>query len=579
MSRRALAWLIAGAAAATACYFLVARPPGSAPYLVFYLGTPAVAVAFLAAGLAAWLRWPGSRLGLLFSLVGYFTLLPALDYLDNSAGFTIGNAAVSLAGAALAHLGLAWPTGRLRSRFERGVVVAEYASAAGLSLLGMLFWDPAFSGCDATCPANLLLVRGSRSAWDTVNALSAVVGIALTVIVVVLIIRHWRSARGWSRQAMAPLVWIALVIGAESVVTDVAGLSPLPPLANLVFNGWAPLVYMLGPVLFVISTVRARTARGALGTAIVDLEPGAPPGQLRDTLARALGDSTLQLAFRDGDGFTDTSGLAVDPEQPDPGRAVVPLAGAQQAVLVYDAGLELEPQLVRLTAAAASMALEHSRLQAEVQAQLELVRASRARIVEAGDAERRRLERDLHDGAQQRLVTLTLALGMARGRAAGADPELEALIESASKEAKEALTELRELARGIHPAVLTETGLAGAIQALAERSPVATTITEVPRERFPAVIEATAYFVVCEALANVAKHAKAGTAQVSIRRLPGRLAVRVSDDGAGGVDGTRPERGSGLAGLADRVASAGGVLRVDSPPGDGTRLEADIPCP
>jgi signal transduction histidine kinase len=163
--------------------------------------------------------------------------------------------------------------------------------------------------------------------------------------------------------------------------------------------------------------------------------------------------------------------------------------------------------------------------------------------VEAGDTERRRLERDLHDGAQQRLVTLTLALGMARSRVAGVDPELEALIEAAGKEAKEALTELRELARGIHPAVLTETGLAGAIQALVERSPAVVTITEVPRERFPAVIEATAYFVV---------------------------------SGAGGA---RPERGSGLAGLADRVASAGGVLRVDSPPGAGTRLEADIPCP
>jgi len=576
VSRRALAWLIAGAVAATACYFLVARPPGPNAYLIFYLGTPAVAVAFLAAGLAAWLRWPGSRLGLLFSLVGYFTLLPALDYLDNPAGFTIGNAAVSLAGAALAHLGLAWPTGRLRSRFERGVVVAEYASAAGFSLLGMLVWDPAFSGCDASCPANLLLVHGSRPAWDAVNVLNAVVSAVLTVIVVVLIVRHWRSARGWSRQAMVPLVWIAVVIGAESLITNVTGLYRLPPLANLIFNGWAPLVSLLGPVLFVISTVRARTARGALGTAIVDLEPGAPPGRLRDTLARALGDSTLQLAFRDGDGFTDTSGLAVDPAQPDPGRAVVPLTGAQEAVLVYDAGLELEPQLIRLTVAAASMALEHSRLQAEVQAQLHLVRASRARIVEAGDAERRRLERDLHDGAQQRLVTLTLALGMARSRVAGVDPELEALIEAAGKEAKEALTELRELARGIHPAVLTETGLAGAIQALVERSPAVVTITDVPRERFPAVIEATAYFVVSEALANVAKHARAGTAQVSIRRLPGRLAVRVSDDGAGGA---RPERGSGLAGLADRVASAGGVLRVDSPPGAGTRLEADIPCP
>jgi Histidine kinase len=213
--------------------------------------------------------------------------------------------------------------------------------------------------------------------------------------------------------------------------------------------------------------VRARTAHGALGTAIVDLEPGAPPGRLRDALARALGDSTLQLAFPrpDGDGFADTAGVTVDPGHPDPGRAVIPLTGEQEAVLVYDAGLELEPQLIRLTAAAASLALEHSRLQAEVEAQLELVRASRARIVEAGDAERRRLERDLHDGAQQRLVTVTLALGMARSRAADADPQLAALIDSASKEAKEALTELRELARGIHPAVLTETGLAGGLEA------------------------------------------------------------------------------------------------------------------
>ena len=219
------------------------------------------------------------------------------------------------------------------------------------------------------------------------------------------------------------------------------------------------------------------------------------------------------------------------------------------------------------------MALDHARLQAEVQAQLEQVRASRSRIVEAGDAERRRLERDLHDGAQQRLVTLSLALAMARDRAA-ADPELESLIESASKEAREALTELRELARGIHPAVLTETGLGGAIQALAERSPVPTTIIAVPDGRFPAAIEATAYFVVSEALANVAKHAMAGSAEVTIREQPGRLVVQVSDDGAGGA---RPEKGTGLRGLADRVASAGGVLRVDSPPGCGTRLEADIP--
>ena len=173
-------------------------------------------------------------------------------------------------------------------------------------------------------------------------------------------------------------------------------------------------------------------------------------------------------------------------------------------------------------------------------------------------------------------MTLSLALGMARERVAGADPALESLIESASKEASEALVELRELARGIHPAVLTETGLTGAIEALAERSPVATTIVAVPAGRFAPAVEATAYFVVSEALANVAKHSGAGAADVTIRQAAGRLVVQVRDNGAGGA---QADGGSGLRGLADRVAAAGGALRVDSPRGRGTLLEAEIPCP
>jgi signal transduction histidine kinase len=582
MSRRLRVALIAAALAAALGQFLITYVPRPAPPLIGAITTSAVGLSFLAAGIAAWQRWPASRLGLLFTIVGYAWVLPSVGHLPDAVAFTIGNLIASIYGASLAHLALAWPTGRLRSRFERGVVISEYAWTAGQSLVSMLFWNPRTNGCPVGCPANLLLADNSTSVEHTFDAISVPFSLVLTGTVLTLIVRHWRSAIGWSRRAMVPLLWISVVVIALSVTQTVAENISLRffnlPVVSFVLFNVAPLVYLAGPALFVISTVRARTARGALGAAIVDLEPGAPPGRLRDALARALGDSTLQLAFRqpDGIGFVDTSGQAVDPARPDPGRAVVPLTGADEAVLVHDDGLELEPQLVRLTAAAASMALEHSRLQAEVQAQLELVRASRARIVEAGDAERRRLERDLHDGAQQRLVTLTLALGMAHSRAAGADPELSSLIDSAAKEAREALTELRALARGIHPAVLTETGLAGAIQALVERSPVATTITEVPSGRFPAVIEATAYFVVCEALANVAKHAGADAADVIIRRLPGRLVVQVSDDGAGGA---RSERGSGLRGLADRVASAGGTLRVDSPPGAGTRLEAEIPCP
>jgi signal transduction histidine kinase len=574
MNRWLRATLIAGAITAAGCFVWTSWPPNS-QYAPVEISLAVVGLSFMVAGIAAWQRWPASRLGLLFTIVGYLYLVPyILVNLANPVAWTIGNVSQGVYGAALAHLGLAWPTGRLRSRLECGVVVADYVQNIAFNTAATMFWNPAFSGCNASCPANVLLISGgSRSAWNSLNTVEALVGFVITGIVLTLIVRHWRSARGWSRRAMIPLLWIGTAVGAEVILTG-----SLFHFSALVTYALIPLVLLAGPALFVISTVRARTAGGALGTAIVDLEPGASPGRLRDALARALGDSTLQLAFRrpDGSGYLDTSGQAVDVARPAPGRAVTPIADADGAVLVHDAGLEHEPQLVRLTAAAASMALEHSRLQAEVHAQLEQVRASRARIVEAGDAERRRLERDLHDGAQQRLVTLSLALGMARDRAAGADPELGSLIESASKEAREALTELRELARGIHPAVLTETGLSGAIQALAERSLVATTITAVPDGRFPAAIEATAYFVVSEALANVAKHAGAHGAQVIIQRRPGRLVVEVSDDGAGGA---RPEGGSGLRGLADRVASVGGVLRVDSPPGGGTRLEADIPCP
>jgi len=586
MSRRRRAALIVAALAAVTGQIIVTYVPGPPQPLIGTITQSLVGLSFLAAGIAAWLRWPASRLGLLFTITGYLWLLPNLGHLPYALPFTIANLATSVYGAALAHLGLAWPTGRLRSRFEVGVVAADYAWNIGQSFASMFFWNPR-TNCGPSCPANLLMIHGSSSAENVLGVISIPVGLALTVTVLALIVRHWQTARGWTRRAMVPLLWIAPAICALSAVQTVAQNTSLPVFASAtagnILYGYLPLILLAGPALFVAGTLLARTARGAVGTAIVDLEPGAPPGQLRDTLARALGDSTLQLAFRrpDGSAYLDTAGQLVDPARPEPGRIVTPLPGPAgaapaEAVLVHDGGLEHEPQLVRLTAAAASMALEHARLQAEVQAQLEQVRASRARIVEAGDAARRRIERDLHDGAQQRLVTLSLALGMARSQVAGSDPSLAALLEGASKEAREAIAELRELARGIHPAVLTETGLAGAIQALVERSPVLTTVGVVPAGRYPAPIEATAYFVVCEALANVAKHAPGATAQVAIRQPAGRIVVEITDDGPGGA---RPGAGSGLRGLADRVASVGGTLHVESAVGGGTRLRAEIPCP
>jgi signal transduction histidine kinase len=576
MNGRLLAALAAGGIATVVCQVGVIYWHGPFPPLITTVITVSIGASFLLAGLAAWRRWPASRLGLLFTITGYAWVLPSMAHLPYALPFTIGNLIANVYAAALAHLALAWPTGRLRSRFECGVVIAIYSWNTAQSLVDMLFWNPAASGCGPGCPANLLLVDHSPATERVFDAISVPVGLSLSAIVLSVIFRHWWRARGWSRRAMVALVWISVAVVALSVTQTVASNLNLAD-SSLLLYGIAPVILLTGPTMFVISTLLARSARGAVGTAIVDLQPGASPEMLRDALARALGDSTMQLAFLvpDSTAYLDTAGQPVNPDQLEPGRAITELA-AGGAILVHDLGLQQEPQLVRLTASAASMALEHARLQAEVQIQLEQVRASRARIVEAGDAERRRLERDLHDGAQQRLVTLSLALGMARDQAAGADPALQALLESAGKEAREALVELRELARGIHPAVLTETGLSGALQALAERSPVAMTIAAVPVRRFPAAVEATAYFVVSEAVANVAKHALTDAAVVTIRQLPGLLTVAVADDGVGGA---RPEGGTGLRGLADRVASVGGVLRVDSPPGAGTRLEADIPCP
>jgi signal transduction histidine kinase len=216
-----------------------------------------------------------------------------------------------------------------------------------------------------------------------------------------------------------------------------------------------------------------------------------------------------------------------------------------------------------------------SRLEAELRARVEELRASRARIVHAADDERRRLERDLHDGAQARLVGLALLLRSARGRAEG-DGELAALLDQAQDELQTSLGELRELARGIHPAVLTDRGLEPALEALAARVPVPVRLEVEANGRLPDAVESAAYFVVSEALTNVAKYAKATEAAVAIRRADGLLTVEVRDDGVGGADAAG---GSGLRGLADRVSALDGKLSLESPPGRGTRIRADIPCP
>ena len=332
----------------------------------------------------------------------------------------------------------------------------------------------------------------------------------------------------------------------------------------------------LTPGLFLLGILLTRFARGNIAALALELGRGIPIGGLRDALARTLRDPTLELAFAapSGDGLVDPAGQPYEPPADGSGRAIARLErddGELLGVLVHDPALEREDQgLVPAVATVARMALENERLAAQVRAQLDEVRASRLRIIEAGDTERRRVERDLHDGAQQRLVALTMRLEAARTTVDGAGE----LIDRTTEELRAAIAEVRDLARGLHPTILTEAGLRAAIEALAERTPIPIDI-DVPERRFAPSIEATAYFVVAEALTNVVRYAAATLAQVRATVTAGDLIVEVRDDGRGGAD---TGRGSGLRGLEDRLSTVGGTLAVTSEPGEGTTLIATMPA-
>ena len=259
----------------------------------------------------------------------------------------------------------------------------------------------------------------------------------------------------------------------------------------------------------------------------------------------------------------------------DDGRRVVTLlerGGETLAAIVHDRGLLEHPRLVDSVAAAARLAIDNERLQAQLRTQLEQLHASRARLVHAADIERRRLERDLHDGAQQRLLALGLALNLLRDLTTDAAADI--LLDEADHELAQALQELRELARGIHPAILTDHGLAAAARALATKATIPVTVNA-NGQRFPAPVETAGYYLIAEALTNISRYAQASRAWITIAAVARHARIEVGDDGIGGAD---PTVGTGLAGLSDRIGALDGTFFVESEPGKGTTITAEIPC-
>jgi signal transduction histidine kinase len=310
---------------------------------------------------------------------------------------------------------------------------------------------------------------------------------------------------------------------------------------------------------------------------IVELGRGLEAGRLRDAIARSLHDPSLELGFwiRDPDEYVDVDGRPVS-VVPAAGRAVTILErhGRKVAALVHDEALSENPALLDAVSSAAGLALENERLLAELRAQLDEVRDSRARLVEASVTERRRLERNLHDGAQQRLVTLSLHLRMAQETLREDPLAAEAMLDGVGEDLKQALDELRELARGLHPAVLTDRGLAPALQSLANRSPFPVEIIGVQALRLPEPVEAALYYVVAESLTNAAKHSQATEGSVELSTTPETVVVEIRDNGNGGANLTG---GTGLRGLADRVEALGGELRLQSHADGGTIIRAELP--
>jgi signal transduction histidine kinase len=533
----------------------------------------AAAATYVALGAALLIaRWPERRrtasLMIAWLLAGV-AIDAGSDWPYSRLAVTIGLLASALQAPLYAHMVLSYPAGRVRDRLERAFVAAAYGVLLVAELPPLLFADFHCRGCSIHVPS--LLFTGHALNLAVVGKVVSGLIILLGLMFLGLIARRLRDSSPGARRTLLPLVLAAGFAAAEFIVLHGAELADWQQAFGVL--NWIDLANLVVvPAAIFAGLATIRRDRGPLGDLVVELQ-AARPDQIEPALARAVGDPSLELALwlPEEQRFIDCDGVPLVVRADARGRAVTLVGPATDpvAAIVHDAGLVEQRALLEAAGSAASLAFQNAQLQAKLRAQLAELRESRSRIVAAGDAERKRLERDLHDGAQQRLLAAGLALQLlANDRGNGE------LLTEAQAELRAALRELRELARGIHPAILSAGGLPAAIRSLVDRAPVPVSL-HVVEGRHPEPVESAAYFVVSEALANIAKHAHARSASVSIQRDNGTLVVQVHDDGRGGADS---RLGSGLRGLADRVGALSGSLIVTSQPGDGTTVRAEIPC-
>jgi signal transduction histidine kinase len=515
-----------------------------------------VGVSFIAAGLVAWTRDRANRTGALMIAVGLLWFLGRFGIASDPTLRTIGTWVGQLHLAVFIHLLLAFPAGRLDSTAVRLLVGAAYLNVVVLDHAPQLF---------------------SIEAAARMVSLSGVVNALIFAGVLGFLVHRWHGGSEPWRRRVGPLLWLGAIALATLVLFFVNEILA-EPIANPPF--WLFLAAYAGfPVLFLVGLLRIRLARASVAELLLELERPMAPHELRAALARAFGDSTVEIAYwlADEHRYVDLDGQAMTVPPQSQARAVtlVEREGRRVAAIVHDRALDDDPQMLRAAAAAAALALDNASLQAALGARLQELAASRRRIVQAADDERKRIERNLHDGTQQRLTSIALELALAASKMSSDPGAAGQALDHARSGLATALAELRDLSQGIHPGNLTERGLGPSVEDLAYASPLPIRVVNNLATRLDEPIEAAAYYIVAEALANVTKHASAKHVSVGLEQEPGRLVVTVSDDGVGGAE---IGSGTGLKGLTDRVSALGGSFELESLSGRGTTVRAVIPC-